>query len=66
MLIIHFKRHWLYGEKIDLNGEDGYKNKINKGWFPIKCVRLDEIPNFGRPKHNDDDDKKEEIEKKEN
>lgn len=62
-------RHWLYGEKIELNEEDGLKNKVNKGWFPTKSVKIDEKCNlnqYTQSNHNNDGIKVEKQDKKEN
>lgn len=40
--VTRWQKHWLYGEvKIDDNTKCQRKNM--KGWFPYKCVKLDEL-----------------------
>ncbi len=35
------KRHWLYGE-VNENSSLKIKRKNSKGWFPSKCVQVDD------------------------
>jgi len=44
-------RHWLYGE-IEENGES-IDVKKKKGWFPVKCVRLNERLKYYENEEND-------------
>jgi hypothetical protein len=61
-ILILFKRHWLYGEKIVTDSLDEKNRVIFKGWFPSSCVTLheDDRVKYSRDKEQGEtDDKKE-------